>query len=434
MFISWQLHCVQIGKTRYLSNNMAKGNIPLSSQDLALHRPEPMEPGPDLPPVTAGSNPVAVAGRLLGGESVVIRDAYPTGLKILSRVRERVFGGGREDIGGGGKDIGSDREGIGSGSTGIDGSLGSDSSSGIGKPDKNDFRSYRNRRAAYRDASNRLLAPISDNRIALKKAPAIGWLDELYPDVSDFLLPYPQVQGLNSSWQWFLKGVRFPGLRHEIYPWYGTYFPTRFDHLHLFEKWLKAYRGSKKGALDVGTGCGVLAFMMVERGFEHVLATDINPNAVMTVRENARHQRVDDRIDAHVCNLFDSSVFDGYDCRADLIVCNPPWLPVETDQPGTDAGLMEKAIYYDPDFFDRLFSGAARHLEQDGRLVILFSNLGRTEGVQVRHPIEEELENNRKFVKVRMLRQKAKPPSKKTRRRDHRKEEHVELWELALDT
>ena len=417
---------------------MAEGIIPLSQEGLVLHRPEPSVPETAVPSVTAASDPNAVARRLLEGQSVVIRDAYPTGLKILSRLREHIFGGGKPDMRGGSKDIRGGKannpggkKNIGGGKVGIrDGRA----DTGGAKPGKDDFSSYRNRRAAYRDASNRLLVPVSHNRIALKKAPAIGWLDELYPDVSDFLLPFPQVQGLNSSWQWFLKGIRFPVLRHEIYPWYGTYFPTRFDHLHLFEKWLKAYRGSKKGALDVGTGCGVLAFMMVERGFEHVLATDINPNAVMTVRENARHQRVDDRIDAHVCNLFDSSVFDGYDCRADLIVCNPPWLPVETDQPGTDAGLMEKAIYYDPDFFDRLFSGAARHLEQDGRLVILFSNLGRTEGVQVRHPIEEELENNRKFVKVRMLRQKAKPPSKKTRRRDHRKEEHVELWELALDT
>ena len=418
MFISWQLHCVQIGKTRYLSNNMAKGNIPLSSQDLALHRPEPMVPEQDLPLVTAASDPGAVAGRLLEGESVVIRDAYPTGLKILSHLRERVFGSGEMD--------------------------------------RDNFRAYRNQRAEYRDASSRLLVPVRDNRIALKKAPAIGWLDELYPDVGDFLLSYPQIQGLNSSWQWFLKGVRFPVLRHEIYPWYGTYFPTRFDHLHLFDKWLKQYSGSKSRVMDVGTGCGVLAFMMVEQGFEHVLATDINPNAVMTVRENARHRGVADRIDAGVADMFG-----GCGRKWDVIVCNPPWLPDlsekaeqvaqpdepketgqaeqmdqpdQTDQPEAGPGLMDRAIYYEPDFFDRLFSGTARHLEEDGRLVILFSNLGRAEGVQVRHPIEEELENNRRFVKVRMLRRKAKPPSRKTRRRDHRKEEHVELWELALHT
>jgi len=411
---------------------MAKDIIPPASGNLVLHRPEPMVPGSDLPPVTASSDPDAVAGRLLEGGSAVIRDAYPTGLKILSHLRAPVFGDRKEDIGSI-EDTGSSGTGIesskGSG-TGIDGGMGSVS----GRVDKDDFRSYRNRRAAYRDASNRLLAPVSDNRIALKKAPAIGWLDELYPDVSDFLLPYPQVQGLNSSWQWFLKGIRFPVLRHEIYPWYGTYFPTRFDHLLLFDRWLGRYRGGRKGAMDVGTGCGVLAFMLLERGFEHVLATDINPNAVMTVRENARHQRMDDRIDAHVCNLFDSSVFDGYDRRTDLIVCNPPWLPGEQDYPEAGPGLMDRAIYYEQDFFERLFSGAARHLEQDGRMVILFSNLGRAEGVQVRHPVEEELANNRRFVKVRMLRQKAKPPSKKTRRRDHRKEEHVELWELALDT
>ena len=398
---------------------MAKGFIPLSSKEMALYRPEPLVPEGDLPPVTAASDPDSVAGRLLEGDSVVIRDAYPTGLQVLSHLRERVFGSG--------------------------------------KMDKGDFRSYRKRRAVYREASNRLLVPISDNRIALKKAPAIGWLDELYPDKSDFCLAYPQVQGLNSSWQWFLKGVRFPVLRHEIYPWYGTYFPTRFDHLHLFDEWLKAYTGSKAGAMDVGTGCGVLAFMLLERGFEHVLATDIHPNAIMTVRENARHQGVDGRVDARVSDLFDAGFLGGYGRRSDLIVCNPPWLPGEPEEteraeqpeeskesgrpeqvgqpdqkesPEAGPGLMDRAIYYEPDFFERLFSGAERHLEGAGRLVILFSNLGRTEGVRVRHPVEEELESNSRFRKVRMLRRKVAPPSKKTRRRDHRKEEYVELWEL----
>ncbi len=409
---------------------MTKGIIPISSGDLVLHRPVPMAPQPDLPAVTAKSDPDAVAGQLLEGQSAVIRDAYPTGLKVLSHLRGPVFGGGKEETG---KGSGSGRKHIAKGS-GID-----RSEAGSGRMDKDDFSSYRNRRAVYRDASNRLLVPVGGNRIALKKAPAIGWLEELYPDVADFLLPFPQVQGLNSSWQWFLKGVRFPGLRHEIYPWYGTYFPTRFDHLKLFDRWLRRYDGSKKSAMDVGTGCGVLAFMMLERGFEHVLATDINPNAVMTVRENARHRNVDSRIDAKVADLFD-----GCDRKSELIVCNPPWLPgdseevtqpvkpVEMDQPEADAGLMDKAIYFEPDFFERLFAGAARILEQDGRLIVLFSNLGMAEGVQSHHPVEQELADNRRFVKVRMLRQKTEPPSKKTRRRDHRKEEHVELWELAL--
>jgi tRNA1(Val) A37 N6-methylase TrmN6 len=377
---------------------MAKGIIPLASGDLALHRPQPMLPKPELPVVTAAADPIAVAGHLIEGGRVVIRDAYPTGLKILSQLRERIFGSGKGDIS-------SDK-------------VGSD-----------DFLAYRNRRAAYREASNRLLVPVSGNRIALKKAPAIGWLDELYPDVADFLLPFPQVQGLNSSWQWFLKGVRFPLLRHEIYPWYGTYFPTRFDHLLLFDRWLKRFSGSKKSAMDVGTGCGVLAFMMLERGFEYVLATDINPNAVMTVRENARHRGVESRIDAKVADLFE-----GCGRKSDLIVCNPPWLPGEPELPEAGPGLMDKAICYEPDFFERFFSAAVKHLEEDGRLVILFSNLGLAEGLQVRHPVEEELASNRRFVKVQMLRQKAKPPSTRTRRRDHRKEEYVELWELALHT
>ncbi|TVQ69810.1 MAG: class I SAM-dependent methyltransferase [Balneolaceae bacterium] len=360
-----------------------------NSEKLVLHRPGVIVPETDPEPASKKSDMEPLSASLLAGRFVLIRDEFATGLAILSRLREHVFGSRK-----GGTD---------------------------------DFQSYRSKRAAYRDASNRLLVPVEGNRIALKKAPAIGWLDELYPDMSDFLLPFPQVQGLNSSWQWFLKGVRFPVLKHEIYPWYGTYFPTRFDHLFLFDKWLKQYSGNRTAAMDIGTGCGVLAFMLLERGFEHVLAADINPNAVMTVRENARHRGLQDRIGALVSNLFESAIFDGYDHRADLIVCNPPWLPSDPD---SETSLLDNAIYYDPDFFKRFFSEAGSYLNQNGRLIVLFSNLGRTSGMDTGHPVEEELENKQRYRKVRMMRRNVAAPSVKTRRRDHRKDEFVELWEL----
>ncbi len=362
-----------------------------NTEELVLQRPEAIVPASDPATASKKSNMELLAERLLEGGFVLIRDEFATGLAILMRLREYVFGSKKSAA--------------------------------------DDFQSYRSKRNVYRDASNRLLVPVEGNRIALKKAPAIGWLDELYPDMSDFFLAFPQVQGLNSSWQWFLKGVRFPVLKHEIYPWHGTYFPTRFDHLMLFDNWLNQYSGNRAVAMDIGTGCGVLAFMLLDRGFKHVLATDINPNAVMTVRENARHQGLDDRIEARVSNLFDSGIFDGYGRKSDLIVCNPPWLPMDPDR---DTNLLDMAIYFEPDFFDRFFSEAGRCLNENGRLVVLFSNLGQSAGMEAVHPVEEELKNNRRFGKVRMLQRKAKAPSKKTRRRDHRKDEVVELWELRF--
>ncbi|MEP1488725.1 MAG: hypothetical protein ABJK28_09885 [Algibacter sp.] len=103
--------------------------------------------------------------------------------------------------------------------------------------------------------------------MTVKKSPFIGWLEKLYPEITDFLLPFPHVQGLNSAWQWYQNGISIPVLRNKIHPYYGTYFPTRFDHLILFDNWLNRYNGPKKSAIEVGIGSGVLSFQMIKHGF-----------------------------------------------------------------------------------------------------------------------------------------------------------------------
>ncbi len=378
-----------------------------TADEINLLRPEPVPPPSRPEYVHKKSDMPAVSATLLSGTFVLVKDVYPTGLAVLAELKKQVFGSVKST----GKKHQSDKF------------RGSEEAKIPESVDPNDFLSYRRKRTVFRHASNKLLVPVKENRIALRKSPDIGWLSELYPDISDFMLTFPQIQGLNSSWQWFLKGVRFPVLKREIFPWYGTYFPTRFDHLHLFNDWLKSYQGHKTDAFDIGTGCGVLSFQLIENGFRQVLATDINPNAIVTVRENARHHGFEDRLEARLSDLFERC-----DRMADLIVFNPPWLPAESEG---DTAHLDKAIYYDPDLFRRFFTDAGGFLKENGRLVVFFSNLGRTSGLEAIHPVEQELAQNRRFKKIRLLRRKVAAPSRKTTRRDHRKKEHVELWELV---
>ena len=69
------------------------------------------------------------------------------------------------------------------------------------------FQGQREYRSVYREASHRLLLKVVDNEITVKKAPHIGWLEILYPEVSDFYISFPDIQGMNSSWQWNKKGL-----------------------------------------------------------------------------------------------------------------------------------------------------------------------------------------------------------------------------------
>lgn len=363
----------------------------MNQADEKLHpeRPEPVESGGDPLQVTRYSDFTPVLERLLEGGQAKIGDAFPTGLMVLSQLKKKVFGDKR-------------------------------------KPDS-DFQAYRRQRSVYHRASNSLLVPVEGNRVSLRKAPEIGWLSELYPDAGDFFLPFPQVQGLNSAWQWYRKGIRFPVLDHRVYPYYGVYFPTRYDHLILFDKWLEKYQGGHSLAMDMGTGCGVLSFQLLRHGFEKVHAGDVQPNAVISTFKDAQRSGVDDRLTVHRSDLF-HAWSEVSSPSADLVVFNPPWLPAREEVKGLD-----QAIYYESTLFDRFFEQARQHLKPGGKVVVLFSNISRKDAGAQSHPLDEELNRYDRFRKIRVLKRKVSRSSRKTRRRENRRNEYVELWELEAD-
>ncbi len=209
--------------------------------DIAINKPEPFLPEQPLPQFNRSINVNRAIKGLEAGRPILITEFYSNGLMLLSELQKH-----------------------------------------LKKTMPNDtFQEQREYRSAYQKLSNLVYIKIVDHNLTVKKAPAIGWLEKLYPETSDFLLPFPQVQGLNSAWQWYKNGVLTPVLRNKIHPYYGVYFPTRFDHLILFDNWLKRYEGPKKSVIDVGIGSGVLAFQMVKHGFQKVFGTDTNPNAIV---------------------------------------------------------------------------------------------------------------------------------------------------------
>ena len=145
-------------------------------------------------------------------------------------------------------------------------------------------------RRRRRDLAAGLLVPIDHGRVDIPGADPILLLRDLYPDVARFWLPLVDVQALRTADRRFRQGMDFPVLGHKLHPWYGTYAPKRRIHLELFATWLRQHTGPKHTAIDVGAGCGVLAFMMARAGYATVHATDVNPNAVESIRrELARH-------------------------------------------------------------------------------------------------------------------------------------------------
>jgi len=283
------------------------------------------------------------------------------------------------------------------------------------------FKDQRNSRNQYRTISHRLLLEVSQHQLTARKSPSIGWLKELYPETDTFFLPFPEVQGLNSSWQWHEKGIVIPTLNRKLHPYYGTYFPTRFEHIELFDKFLSQYKGNKQQVIDIGIGSGVLSLLMQEYGFNDITGTDSNPNALIGIHKLQESSKPEFPIKLRNGDLFTNS-----NKTFDLIVFNPPWVPVSRQMKGIDA-----AIYYDEQLFPKFFSQASTYLRDKGQLVMIFSNLGQLMNPGTIHPIEHELKTNNRFKKVDLMKVKVEKQSDKTKRTAlSRDEELVELWVL----
>ena len=284
------------------------------------------------------------------------------------------------------------------------------------------FQGQREYRSAFREASHRLLLKVKNNRLLVKKCPDIGWLELLYPDVSEFYISFPEVQGMNSSWQWYKKGIEIKTLNLTLHPFYGTYFPTRFDHLKLFDKYLKRYEGAKDKIIEIGVGSGVLSFQLIKNGFEDIFATDTNKNAIIGVSKECARLGFEDKM-----KLNHGDLFENCDVKANLIVFNPPWLVAKHK---LEEGI-DKAMYYEEELFPRFFEQAQKHLAPNGKIVLIFSNLAEVVDKESKHPIIEELQNNNRFRKELHLRRDVRASSRRTKRTDSRNNEKVELWVLV---
>lgn len=358
-------------KTAYVSN--------VSGMEIEADRPEPIISNIDVVPYRRRMDPEYAVEALIEGHTVLIVDFYGSGLRVLNALKDYLKNK---------------------------------------YPDQT-FKGQRNFRSAYREFSHRILVLVKANKLNLRKAPEIGWFEKLYPNLDEFLLPFPQVQGLNSSWQWYKKGISIPVLDEKLHPFFGTYFPTRFEHLLLFEKWLKKYDGEKKSAIDIGIGSGVISFQLLKHNFETVYGTDSNPNAIIGMNEGKI-------IESSKLILKYGDLFADCKTKTELIVFNPPWIPASQNIEGLD-----KAIYYDDDLFPRFFIEAKKHLKANGKVVLLFSNLAQITNTTEIHPIESELINGGRFQKELMIQKKVRLASKKTQRNQNwRGEERVELWVL----
>ena len=124
-----------------------------------------------------------------------------------------------------------------------------------------------------------------------------------------------------------------------------------------------------KRVLEIGTGSGLLALCCLQAGADAVVATDVNPAAIANANYNAKSLGLDDRFDARLVSLDNSSAFAVIEAdeKFDVIVSNPPWV---NQKPQT----IDEYALYDANFdlMKSLFAGLQDHLNPDGRVFLAY--------------------------------------------------------------
>lgn len=223
-----------------------------------------------------------------------------------------------------------------------------------------------------------LLIPFdADYTIPLRRAPdARLACSEAWgaPVENESVASLRELLGIIGAHEWRRKGVPVAALNEKIYPHYGVFAPIRGEYVGLVAE-AEFSSAPPVLAFDIGTGTGVLAAVLAQRGVKKIIATDQDPRALACARENLTRLKLNDRVEIIEADLFPEG-------RARLIVCNPPWLPARPSSP------IERAIY-DPEssMLRGFLNGLAAHLEADGEGWLVLSDLAEHLGLRSREAL-----------------------------------------------
>ena len=238
------------------------------------------------------------------------------------------------------------------------------------------FHLYRLAQSQRARSLGMLLLPFeADYRVPLRRAPDVRQACvEAYGaaqgEHGPFVASLRELLGLIGAHEWRKKGVEVPALGQRIHPHYGVFAPVRGEYVGLVAA--APLPAGCTLAFDIGTGTGVLAAVLAQRGIARIVATDQDPRALACARENIERLGLAAQVDVVAANLFPPG-------RAPLVVCNPPWVPARAGSP------LERAVY-DPDsrMLMGFIKGLSEHLEPDGEGWLVLSDIAEHLGLRSR--------------------------------------------------
>ncbi|OYZ22289.1 MAG: hypothetical protein B7Y39_07755 [Bdellovibrio sp. 28-41-41] len=240
-----------------------------------------------------------------------------------------------------------------------------------------EFYRYRQYQAYKAQLLSRLLVSVEDNlSIPLARAPdlsqAIKEAAQFPP--GGFLISLRELQGFVGAHEWRKKGVPIAALGgQKIHAYYGVFSPVRGEYLDLVAN--APLPVPTQTAFDIGTGSGVISAVLAHRGIQNITGTDMDDRAIQCASSNIKNLGLNKQITIEKKNLFPDGI-------ADLIVCNPPWLPAKP------TSAIERAVYDEDSGMVKAFlNGVPAHLSEQGEAWLIISDLAEHLGLRGPHDL-----------------------------------------------
>ena len=188
-----------------------------------------------------------------------------------------------------------------------------------------------------------------------------------------FIVSLREILGLVGAYEWSKNGVDISVINNKIHPSYGVFSPIRGEYLDLVD--IAPLPAPCDLAFDIGTGTGVLAAILANRGVKKIIATDNSKRALECAQKNVTRLEMKNAITVVEADLYP----DASNGKADLIVCNPPWLPAHP------SSALESAVYDDKSKMLKGFlNGLKAHLNQNGEGWLILSDFAEHLGLRTR--------------------------------------------------
>ncbi len=187
--------------------------------------------------------------------------------------------------------------------------------------------------------------------------------------MGDFVISLRELQGFVGAHEWRKKGVVVQALGgQKIHAYYGVFSPVRGEYLDLVAS--APLPAGIKTAFDIGTGTGVISAALAHRGIQKIIATDMDERAIQCAVSNIKNLGFEKQVTVVKTNLFPEG-------KAELVVCNPPWLPAKP------TSAIERAVYdEDSSMVKGFLNGVSASLSENGEAWLIISDLAEHLGLR----------------------------------------------------